>query len=394
LTRFALRNAGRNATRSLLAMGLTAAAAFLIVAVSAFRLAPSESGSGGAQLVAESSEPILQDLNSPKGRATLLGDKAHELEGSEVFPFRVRPGDDASCRNLYRSTQPRILGVSPLLVSYFGERRAHPFLWAGSAAQTPAERANPWTLLNEEHPQEPIPVVLDKNTAMYSLQLYGGVGQEFEVDIGQQQPLKVKVVGLLENSVLQGNLLVGEADFRRLFPDISGYRYFLVHTPPGQEARVTSLLESQLGDQGFDVTPARDILRDLLAVQNTYISTFQSLGGLGLLLGMFGLAAVQMRSIAERRGELALLRAVGFAQRRLGRLVLLENLVLLIGGLMTGILAALFAVLPHMFVGGAQPPLLDLAIMLGLVLLVGIVVGSLAVRSALQADLLAALRGE
>jgi ABC-type antimicrobial peptide transport system permease subunit len=101
-----------------------------------------------------------------------------------------------------------------------------------------------------------------------------------------------------------------------------------------------------------------------------------------------------MRSIAERRGELALLRAVGFAQRRLGRLVLLENLVLLIGGLMTGILAALFAVLPHMFVGGAQPPLLDLAIMLGLVLLVGIVVGSLAVRSALQADLLAALRGE
>lgn len=394
LTRFALRNAGRNSTRSLLSMGLTAAAAFLIVAVSAFRLAPSESGSGGAQLVAESSEPILHDLNSEKGRTTLLGDKAMELAGSDVFPFRVRPGDDASCRNLYRSTQPRILGVSPTLINHFDQPRPHPFRWAGSAANTPAERDNPWALLAEEHPAEPIPVVIDKNTAMYSLQLYGGVGEEFEVDLGEQNPLKLKVAGLLENSVLQGSLLMGEADFRRLFPEISGYRYFLVQTPSGEEKPVASLLESQLGDQGFDVTPARDILRDLLAVQNTYISTFQSLGGLGLLLGMFGLAAVQMRNIAERRGELALLRAVGYAQTRLGRLVMLENLVLLLGGLATGVVAALFAVLPHMFVGGAQPPLFDLAIMLGLVLLVGIAVGSIAIRSALKADLLPALRGE
>ena len=44
-------------------------------------------------------------------------------------------------------------------------------------------------------------------------------------------------------------------------------------------------------------------------VENTYLSTFQSLGALGLLLGTAGLAAVLLRNVLERRRELALLRA-------------------------------------------------------------------------------------
>jgi ABC-type antimicrobial peptide transport system permease subunit len=129
-----------------------------------------------------------------------------------------------------------------------------------------------------------------------------------------------------------------------------------------------------------------------LAVQNTYISTFRSLGALGLLLGTFGLAAVQLRNVFERRKELALLRAVGFRKLRLGEMVLLENLVLLLGGLATGTLAALFSVLPHMVLGGAHVPFSELAVMLGVVLIVGVVTGLWAVRATLRAPLLAALR--
>ena len=75
-------------------------------------------------------------------------------------------------------------------------------------------------------------------------------------------------------------------------------------------------------------------------------------------------------------------------------MVLLENLVLLLGGLATGTLAALLSVLPHMLLGGAHVPLSELAVMLGVVLIVGIVTGLLAVRATLRAPLLAALRGE
>ena len=92
------------------------------------------------------------------------------------------------------------------------------------------------------------------------------------------------------------------------------------------------MLEDRLSDQGFDVTDSQPILAGLMALQNTYLRTFQSLGALGLLLGTFGLAAVQMRSVLERRGEMGLLRAAGFRRRRLSLLVLLENIMLLLAG--------------------------------------------------------------
>jgi ABC-type antimicrobial peptide transport system permease subunit len=239
-----------------------------------------------------------------------------------------------------------------------------------------------------------VPVVLDQNTAMYSLRLYGGVGQTFTLTYADDTVITFRVVGLLANSVLQGNLLIGESDFKLLFPQISGYRYFLIRSPDGKSHQVASALEGSLSDEGFDVTDAYERLADLLAVQNTYISTFQSLGALGLVLGTFGLAAVQLRSVFERRKELALMRAAGFRAARLGTMVLLENLVLLVGGLAIGAIAALVTVLPQIMLGAARIPLIDLAVMLGIVLVVGIATGMIAVRATLRAPLLAALRGE
>jgi len=396
LGRLALRNAGRNVGRSTATIALMASAAFLIVAVSAFRMSPTDEGVGRFDLLAESSQPIYDDLNSPAGRKELLADKADVLAGGTVLSLRLKAGDDASCRNLYQPTQPRILGVTPQMIAYFDDRDlpAH-FGWSASAAKSEDENANPWRLLaNPSAANQPVPVILDQNTAMYSLRLYGGVGQTFEVTYSGTATITFRVAGLLSNSVLQGSLLIGEADFKRLFPQTSGYRFFLIRSPPGKVDEVASVLEDRLGDEGFDTVDARARLADLLAVQNTYISTFQSLGALGLLLGTFGLAAVQLRSVFERRKELALMRAAGFRRSRLGQMVLLENLVLLIGGLALGTLAALVVVLPQMLLGAAHVPLGDLAIMLGIVLVAGITTGFIAVRATLKAPLLGALRGE
>jgi ABC-type antimicrobial peptide transport system permease subunit len=398
LVKTAFRNAGRNVGRSVTTIALMASASFLIVAVSAFQLDPSDEGVGGFDYLAESSEPILADLNSSEARKQLLRQDAKRLERTTILSFRLRSGDDASCRNLYQPHQPRVLGVTPAFVDYFDTHEADHdrvhFNFAGSAAKTPQEKENPWQILSTPAAEgQPVNVVLDKNTAMYSLQLYWGIGEEFEFDYGEGPPVKFRVAGLLSNSVLQGSLLIGEADFKNLFPTISGYRSFLIKAASEPE-KVATFLEDRFGDEGLDTTDAKTKLAELLVVQNTYISTFRSLGALGLLLGTFGLAAVQLRNVFERRKELALLRAVGFRKLRLGEMVLLENLVLLLGGLATGTLAALLSVLPHMFLGGAHVPFSELAVMLGVVLVVGIVTGLLAVRATLRAPLLAALRGE
>jgi hypothetical protein len=77
LLRLAVRNAARNPMRSTLTIGLVAAASFLIVSVSAFRIDPAQekpnlaSANGGFTIVAESDQPIYYDLNTPQGREQL-----------------------------------------------------------------------------------------------------------------------------------------------------------------------------------------------------------------------------------------------------------------------------------------------------------------------------------
>jgi ABC-type antimicrobial peptide transport system permease subunit len=111
-------------------------------------------------------------------------------------------------------------------------------------------------------------------------------------------------------------------------------------------------------------------------------------------LGTFGLATVQLRSVLERRGELALLRAAGFRRSRVARLVMTESVLLLIGGLATGVVAAGIAVVPHMIFGAARVQWGMLALLLGVVLVIGLVSSLFAVRATLRADIIAALRGE
>ncbi|MHB0955061.1 MAG: FtsX-like permease family protein [Pirellulaceae bacterium] len=395
LLRLAVRSAARNPGRSTLTIALIATASFLIVAMSAFQLQPTETGTGGFTLLGESSQPIYADLESRAGRDELIGGQASQLTDVRVCSFRVRPGDDASCGNLYRASQPRILGVPPAFIERFDDTSSGAFQFTQTAALSESQRHNPWQLLaSGPTPRgEPIPVVIDQETAMYSLRLYGGIGEEFTFDY-DGRPLTFRVAGLLSLSILHGNLLISEADFRRQFPTLSGYRYFLIETPAGASARVADVLENALGDQGFDAKDSYHILAGLMMLQNTYLRTFQSLGALGLLLGTFGLAAVQMRNVLERRGEMGLLRASGFRRRRLSLLVLLENLMLLLAGLAAGVAAALLAILPHLFGGEAALPFQDLAVMLLVVLLVGIIAGVWAARATMRVPLLAALREE
>lgn len=403
LARLALRNAARNPGRSTLTVGAIATSAFLIVSISAFRLDPStqsprlHSGNGGFALVAETDQPVYYDPNTPRGQAELgfSSDDMTAMKGTTIFSLRVKPGEDASCLNLYRPRQPRILGVPDGL--HLSERfafSAYREIDLGKLGASPSLLTRGLPLDKDPDGTPRVAAVLDEAMAKYSLHLWRGVGQTFEITDGRGHPLRLEVVGLLKGSVLQGDVLISEEAFRHYFPEIGGYRYFLVQSPLASQTTVQGVLRRVLGDYGFSAETTGQRLARLLAVQNTYLSTFQTLGGLGFLLGTFGLGAVQLRSVLERRRELALLRAVGFRRRTLAALVLLENAVLLMTGLGCGVAAAAVAVLPHFFTGGAAIPWASLAGMLLAVLVVGLLAGLAAVRAALAAPVLGALRGE
>ena len=206
--------------------------------------------------------------------------------------------------------------------------------------------------------------------------------------------MRVRFVGALKPGLLQGKLVTGERSFQRAFKGTEGYRFFLIEAPPGREGAVAEALESRLSDFGLDVTEAAVRLHAYHEVENTYISTFQTLGALGLLLGTVGLGAVLLRNAFERRRELALLQAVGFRGAHLRRMVLSENALLLGMGLLAGLVPALVAIAPALRERGGGLPLPAVAGLLAALAVVSLVTTLAAVAVIRRLPLLASLRSE
>lgn len=381
LTGLALANAARNPQRSLLTAALIAFATFVIVAVAAGRRNPiSEtpdinSGNGGFTLVAESSQPILFDMNSAEGKLRLglnTSDTTTVPGETKVFGFRTKPGQDASCLNLFQATVPTLLGATPEFIERGG------FRFADTPVETRGENA--WKKLIKPLPETQttatgspwptIPVIGDMNTLQFSLKKK--IGDIILMPDAQNPTFALQVVGMLDSSVFQGVLVMSAANLKRVAPETSGDRYFLVELPDSATAdSAASALETALRPYGLDTERVSRRLADFLAVQNTYLSTFQMLGGLGLLVGTFGLAVVMLRNVIERRAEIALLRSLGFPGKRIVWLILAENSLLLFWGIASGAASALIAMLPHLLSTGADVPWLPLSATLLAVLIIG-----------------------
>jgi putative ABC transport system permease protein len=388
IARLGLRSTTERPGRSVLAIAVIASAVFVLISVDAFRrgaVDPTDrrSGTGGYPLMVDLMVPIVQDPNGPDGRDALglAGDTAIRIE-----PFRVRPGEDTSCLNLYEPTNPRILGVSRHFID------AARFSFQSSAAKSDAARANPWLLLAEPQQDGTIPIAADANSMTYVL--HKAIGDEVVLTHGEQ-PLRLKLVAALADSVFQGELLMSEANFVKLFPEQQGYRFLLIDAPADRAAAIGPEIEKTAGDLGADAVPTAQRLAEFHAVENTYLSTFQTLGGLGLLVGTVGLAAVLLRNVLERRRELALLRAVGYGRGHLFALIASENVVLLGWGLVVGAVSALVAIAPAALERGARLPITAGGWLLLLaVVAAGLISSVIATRAALRMPLVGALRSE
>ena len=390
------RNAAYRPGRSVLCIALIAAAAFIIVAVDAFRregteaVLDPESGTGGYTLLADSLLPIVYDPNTEAGRdeLNLTNVEGNVLDEVSFARFRVRPGEDASCLNLYQAKDPRILAPTTTFVE--GDRFA--FGRSLPLADDDPARANPWLLLDREQPDGAVPAIADATSLTYVLHL--GVGDEFILNRDTDRPIRLRIVAALTDSVFQREILISERHFLELFPDQGGYRFFLMDAAPEAAPAVTAVLEDRLADFGFDVVSAGERLAAFHRVENTYLATFQMLGGLGLLLGTLGLAAVLLRNVLERRRELALLRAVGYRSTHLSLMVIAENAFLLFVGLVTGTVCAVLAIAPAWLERGGQWPVASLGGLLVAVAVTGLAASVLATAAAWRLPLLASLRAE
>jgi putative ABC transport system permease protein len=168
----------------------------------------------------------------------------------------------------------------------------------------------------------------------------------YKDEAGNEIP--VKLVGNLPPrlTVFQGSLLISQKDFTRLFPAEDGHRMFLFDAPPEQRDEIISTLSRQYERFGLNTIPAVDRVLEFYAVESTYLAMFLVLGGLGLAIGSIGMAVVVLRNLLERRGELAMLQALGFSRSPVYRALFTEYGTLMCAGLAIGGIAAIVAMIP------------------------------------------------
>jgi ABC-type antimicrobial peptide transport system permease subunit len=398
VARLGLRYATWRRGRSVLAVALIGAAVFLIVSIEAFRKDESagthdrHSGTGGFALVAETVLPVFQDPSTPEGRdaLNLQSDQSGSAGAHTIYRLRLRPGDDASCLNLYRPQRPRVVGVPRALADQ------NRFTFARSLAATEDERSNPWRLLDRREESGVIPAIVDATSLQYVLHASVGDDISFEGSASGDPGVTFRIVGTLADSVLQGELLISEDRFVQAFPNEEGYRFFLVDVDGDRRSAegVAAFLESRLSDVGFDAQSAPERLAGYHRVENTYLSTFQALGALGLLVGTVGLAAIAVRNVLERRRELALLRAIGYSTADVRLMIVAETGLLLLLGLVAGVACAVVAIAPALSEHGGSARTGSLAILLVAVLGSGLLSSVIAARAAAKGSLVDALRSE
>jgi hypothetical protein len=386
LWRLGTANASWRPSRSLAAAGLVATAVFLLVAVDSFRKgAPTEAGTGGFPLLAESTVPMIDDPSTAGGRDAL---GLPEVAGIEIVPARLRPGDEVGCLNLYRPMRPRVLGVDP---SRFAATR---FEFARSMAGDDASAAESWRLLDQPVADGAVAAIADATSLQYSL--HAAVGDVIEIDADTARPIRLHIVAALHDSLLQGEIIVSDAAFRTLFPREPGYRmlfFGIADATPARLDEMTRLVEDRLTPFGVDVERSADRIAAYHRVENTYISTFQTLGGFGLLLGTLGLAAITARNVLERRRELALLGAAGLTRDDLGLIVGAEQATVISAGILIGLAASVLAVIPVLLDRGRGVPVLPLVWIL-VVAAAGGAVALCSARLVRRLPLVASLRGQ
>ena len=288
---------------------------------------------------------------------------ARRVSGSRgVVPARVRPGDEAGCLNMSQPVRPQIVGLDARAMA-----RARAF--------EPVDAGGVWTPLENRLADGCVPALAaDQTMLQYSLKAKAGAadGTVFEYPGRDGTVVRVRIVGALpvRSGILQGSLIVDEKQFVAMFPD-EGYRLWLCDYAPyllreaaevrGQKSeskgrRSEAVAQARHPEPGVTVTTAQERLRLLGSVESAYLDIFLVLGGLGVVLGVAGIALVILRGVAERRGELALLAAVGLPRRAVRRLLAAEYGALTLAGLGVGVVPALVAIQPAArSLGGALP---------------------------------------
>jgi ABC-type antimicrobial peptide transport system permease subunit len=250
---------------------------------------------------------------------------------------------------------------------------------------------NPWQVINKPASGNTIYGIADQTVLQWGLKIKPGDTLILKAENGQ--PLNILIAAGLKSSVFQGFVIIGEENFNRFFPSVSGYSVFLADG----ESELSELYMTTLADRfsayGISIESSAKRLASFFEVTNTYLSVFTILGSFGILVGVIGLGFILLRNYEDRKREFALLMATGFSIKRIRKIIFSEQLLILFAGLLTGIISAVLATLPSVR-SGANVPWVLLIVVSVSVVAAGVTSLLIAVKNIKSESIISALRKE
>lgn len=387
----AINNAKRNKGRSLATTILLSLGTFSVIITGANRKTfygaeeNKKSGTGGFLYWTELTVPILKDLNTEAGQEEYALLDEPVFNSTQFIQMHLFDGDDASCLNLNQVQNPKILGID---ANFFQNRDAFSFDKIAKDYHTETL----WDELNKNYGNNVIPAIADQTVIQWGLLKKVGDTLYYTNENGEN--LKLVLIAGLGASIFQGHMLISESNFIKHFPSVSGSQVMLVDDAISNAADIEENLKFYFQDYGIEINKASERLKEFYSVTNSYLSIFLALGALGVIIGTIGLGIVLLRNMMERKSEIALLLATGYNKNQVFNIVLFENLMILVIGMIIGILSALIGILPSLLSSSFSMPIGFISVVTLLIFLSGFIWIYFPARQAIKGNLIQNLREE
>ena len=191
-----------------------------------------------------------------------------------------------------------------------------------------ANRTDVWLSLRENHTL----AIIDRSAAGVNqfvpnpdrLQLAPGDRIRAFDATGHQ--VNLTIVGILEQSLqFTSGVFVDINVTQALFPASEQYTAYFFQVAPGVDvSSLRNQLERVFFPYGLQTIDIREQIGQAFDATQEVLTLMEAYLGIGLLVGIAGLAVITLRAVVERRTQIGALRAIGFTRGMVLRMFLLE----------------------------------------------------------------------
>lgn len=195
--------------------------------------------------------------------------------------------------------------------------------------------------------EDPSLVIIDGSVRP---QIYGpsfgviqvGLGEQIALVMANGSAVNVSVIGIMDQAF---NLAVFSSnDFILSESPVHSWNLFYVSTSKQggmTDQQVANDLEKTFIEYGLSVIVVRDMIKSLMDTISSMMQLMEVFLGMGLIVGISGLGIITIRSVAERRQEIGVMRSIGYQRDMILKTFMLETSFVSLLGIALGVILGL-----------------------------------------------------